>query len=1666
MRISIVTPVYNGEKFIIETITSVLNQRGDFDLEYIIVDGKSTDNTLQIINKFKDMVDSGFFEGYHKSLSMTVISEKDTGMYDALAKGFALCTGDIMAYINSDDFYYQGSFSTVLKVFRDLPQVDIFNGKTVVVDESSTIIINNILLIQNEAILTGVLGGGLSGYYVPQESIFWRKKIMKYLDVNTFRKFKLAGDFYLWYTFAQHTKFYSADILVAPFRVRQGQLSSEIKKYNDEVKSIVSKDRFATDMEIINSYNLNITQDNWQERYDKGLISLCLEDNIYIVNEECQSVQSDNNEIHISVREDALSIFCASDDNYAPYMCTLMYSVLEHTQSYIIFYVLDGGISEKSKKNTKESLSGFDNFEIEYIDMESFELSRFPNLRHYSLNAFSRYFIPQIKPDIHKALYLDVDIIARGDVAELFHQDLEGYPLGAVLEDFYCGNYTYLKENIYPQYAGGSNYLNSGVLLMDCKAIRDNRYIEKLVNLTIELYSKLSCPDQDIYNIVFENNFKILDYRYNYMPDHFEYLSKLHPTRAEDIRRNAVLIHYTGGKPWKNQSIASVFFLKTLEKTKFYVNADNITVPLLTVITITYNLINAGRRETFLRCVESVKHQTYANIEHIIIDGASDDGTLDLIKSTGLKYYSEKDNGIYDAMNKGIDKANGKYITFLNSDDYYYENIGLDYSISMLEQSNADYCYSDARITQDDTEVSTFIGSEKRMIFGYFYCHQSQIVKLDVIKKMSGFNTDLLSADNDLMLRLFAMNKKGIFIPIKYVSFDNSGFSTTISPVDNQNEHISRFYELFGERFKLSYNDCRNIVRCKFIDDKSLQYKILHSIDIPIWRDAIYEMLPRCSDIVIDRKEFDIVSKDNNITLVKHYLFGIPILRIAKDDKIKRVNVLGIPISRRERHDGITRIKILGLQAIKFSKNDNVKRLSLLGIPIIKKTRSDRYKRTFLFGIRIYKKAIKTFEDIVVGNLNFIHNKVNELNTINSKLNKLDMIQSKVNEIEIINSKLNQLEAIQLKVNEIEIMNSKLNQLEAIQLKVDKIEVVNGKLNQLSGIQSKLKEFEAIQVKIDELAELKQQNDNLINENKLILQNLLDIKGGVTHISQLSDILYADKTIQELISSTANDIIRNINNVSYIHLPASNIHRDVFNKYKNINEGKKVVLLGAGTTLNDFVPIKDAVYIGVNRTFKYDKVKLDYLFIQDNLFANNDQQKANKYDCKKFYGRHYIVPAPSVSDYEIAKAEQFYFIDQHIPTDKLALFSPDITARPLNTWSSIIFPALEFALWTNPAEIYLVGCDCTPTDHFDNTNSKIHVDNVLYGWQQMSKFIKNLYPHIKMHSINPLGLQGLFKDLYYIDGEYKSDNSANKRISTFILNDTTSEGEHIGCSTVMQNMANLSAKYNLNIIGTMKNDENYERHAAVIERADIIILNGEGTLHHDNGVKFLEIAKSQKEKGKKVFLINSIWEKNPNNKEYLKYFDLITVRESNSLKEVKNDGANNAINVPDLVFYSKNKADVVIAKNKIAIFDNVLIDKAQALKEYANKNKYDFYFLTNQNINKFNSTNDIIIESENNITNYEFIVSGRFHILCFALKYGIPVLSCSSNTFKIEGLLYDVGLEDIYLIKDLELLDNEVESFISNDFDEYKHKSILYCNNAIKKIDEMFRQIRQSALSV
>ena len=189
-------------------------------------------------------------------------------------------------------------------------------------------------------------------------------------------------------------------------------------------------------------------------------------------------------------------------------------------------------------------------------------------------------------------------------------------------------------------------------------------------------------------------------------------------------------------------------------------NTEKGLFPKVTVVTVTRNLIKNGREQYFRQCLESVYEQVYSNVEHIVIDGASNDGTLDILKEYQKKkwitYYSEPDNGIYDAMNKGIKKATGKYIVFLNSDDFFYEKSAISLSVRSLENEQTDFsCAYGYYIINE--EVVARINVQPEIFFLRMpFCHQTMFIRKDVLLKEGCFDKKKYksAADYDLIIRL------------------------------------------------------------------------------------------------------------------------------------------------------------------------------------------------------------------------------------------------------------------------------------------------------------------------------------------------------------------------------------------------------------------------------------------------------------------------------------------------------------------------------------------------------------------------------------------------------------------------------------------------------------------------------------------------------------------------------------------------------------------------------------------------------------------------------------------------------------------------------------------------------------------------------------------------
>ncbi|RCJ14626.1 glycosyl transferase [Nostoc sp. ATCC 43529] len=208
MKISIITPVYNSEQTLERTILSVISQTPSSELEYIIIDGGSSDKTLEIIQKYSTRIN-------------IVVSEKDKGTYDAMNKGISLATGDIIGIINSDDWYNNGALINVEQVFIKNPEISIVHSP-----------VKNYLGGQHlSTFIPGKLDNLPFKFTVAHPSCFVKKEVYDRIGLFDLT-YPMAADYdFIFRAYTNGYKFHDIDSPLASFSLdgTTGQLTNKLK---------------------------------------------------------------------------------------------------------------------------------------------------------------------------------------------------------------------------------------------------------------------------------------------------------------------------------------------------------------------------------------------------------------------------------------------------------------------------------------------------------------------------------------------------------------------------------------------------------------------------------------------------------------------------------------------------------------------------------------------------------------------------------------------------------------------------------------------------------------------------------------------------------------------------------------------------------------------------------------------------------------------------------------------------------------------------------------------------------------------------------------------------------------------------------------------------------------------------------------------------------------------------------------------------------------------------------------------------------------------------------------------------------------------------------------------------------------------------------------------
>ena len=216
----------------------------------------------------------------------------------------------------------------------------------------------------------------------------------------------------------------------------------------------------------------------------------------------------------------------------------------------------------------------------------------------------------------------------------------------------------------------------------------------------------------------------------------------------------------------------------------------------ISIITITYN-----SAKTIQRALESVQSQTYQDIEHVIVDGASKDGTRELIeayakKHTNVRWISEPDKGIYNALNKGIHLATGDVIGFVHSDDILYAPDSISHIAEAFAQQDIQVVYGDLQYVREGKVTRRWRSNDfnpASLKYGWMCPHPTMYVRREVYQQVGDYDEWFsISADYDMILRIFKSGFKSKYLPEVLVSMEVGGASN-----NNTRARLSKTQEDF-----------------------------------------------------------------------------------------------------------------------------------------------------------------------------------------------------------------------------------------------------------------------------------------------------------------------------------------------------------------------------------------------------------------------------------------------------------------------------------------------------------------------------------------------------------------------------------------------------------------------------------------------------------------------------------------------------------------------------------------------------------------------------------------------------------------------------------------------------------------------------------------------------
>ena len=625
IKTSIIIPVYNVEKYLPKCLDSCINQTLQ-DIEIICVNDESPDNSAKILEDYAK-----------KDSRIVLLSQKNSDQGSARNRGLEVAKGKYIRFLDSDDYYEPNCCEEMYNLMEEHSDINVACFDTNIIYDAYYELRKDYDTTYFQMRYKGKVKNRQS-MISSVDCNCWNKIFRKsFIDKNNIRfpeklHYEDYAFFWFWMTRTDYIYFYHKKL--TNYLRREGSFLGEIFEKSSQTifddfkvfeliyNDLVAQEKFPLYKQTYFTRYLNnfrwlincFADDNYQDK--QKLVNICADflskfdfSDITLEN-WAQTFKENilkknyylfgafNNHIVDKLKpvypKNSVNIVFSSDENYIPCLSVAIQSIIENASSennYDII-ILFQEIYEYQKRFILSMAEPYPNISIRFLNMaqyvEKFGLDKLFTVNHITFSAYFRLFIGQLMEKYNRVLYLDCDLVATQDVANLFHMDIGDYPIAAVQDTTISHSLTvpgydgkrwdcfknYMSENL--GFASVPKYFNSGVLLIDIPKFNETD-LDYLVDLAQRNNSFFH--DQNVLNAAFEGNYFPLPPTWNLQWNikfHNNDYSRLLPADLcalyEDPNIRPAIIHYTSHeKPWKNpyHAFADIWW-KYAIKSPFY----------------------------------------------------------------------------------------------------------------------------------------------------------------------------------------------------------------------------------------------------------------------------------------------------------------------------------------------------------------------------------------------------------------------------------------------------------------------------------------------------------------------------------------------------------------------------------------------------------------------------------------------------------------------------------------------------------------------------------------------------------------------------------------------------------------------------------------------------------------------------------------------------------------------------------------------------------------------------------------------------------------------------------------------------------------------------------------------------------------------------------------